>query len=150
MRLYLVRHGEAGWEAPSDEERTLTSRGQDKTRLNLESRSGELESISHVFCSPLVRARQTADIVLEEMPHLSSFRIVDWLVPDANPATVAKELQEIVSDVLLVSHQPFCSIFAEWLCDSGSGAIAMGTSSIVAMEMEMVARAMASFLWKVD
>ena len=64
--LYLVRHAlaaERGDDWPDDTKRPLTTRGIQRFRDGLPGLT-ELEmSIEEIFSSPLVRAKQTADIL---------------------------------------------------------------------------------------
>ena len=63
MRVTLIRHGEAGDDAPDDESRALTVRGRSDTRRvgRVLARRGIRFSL--IVSSPLVRAVQTAEIV---------------------------------------------------------------------------------------
>src|SRR5439155_4236406 len=60
MRLYLVRHAEAAPGTP-DELRTLTPEGREQARQLGERLRGEGVVADAVLCSPLLRARETAD-----------------------------------------------------------------------------------------
>ena len=67
MEVYLMRHGTAlsreSTDAPADAERPLTPKGIKKTRKAAKGLATLRPSIDRVFTSPLLRARQTADIV---------------------------------------------------------------------------------------
>ncbi|MBW4662433.1 MAG: phosphohistidine phosphatase SixA [Drouetiella hepatica Uher 2000/2452] len=90
IELYLIRHGIAAEHGiyPKDSERPLTDEGQEKTR-QVAQRLYELDiRFDLIQTSPLVRARQTANILqsaglgqsLEESSHLApegSFE--DWV-----------------------------------------------------------------------
>lgn len=70
MRLYLMRHGPAGnsetWQG-DDRLRPLTGKGQQKVRAAAEGVKRLDPGVDLLVTSPLVRARQTADIVAKAL-----------------------------------------------------------------------------------
>jgi phosphohistidine phosphatase len=71
-----------------------------------------------VLTSPYVRAKQTADIVVEVMEIPRKLRLCSALVPGAQARELVAELQrccERDSKVLLVGHEPGMSLFASLL-----------------------------------
>ncbi|HEY3886297.1 MAG TPA: phosphohistidine phosphatase SixA [Vicinamibacterales bacterium] len=110
LELFLIRHGlagERGREYPDDAKRPLTPAGVAKLRK--EARA--LEDIGVVFdeiiCSPLVRARQTAD-VFAEMKNKPAVVQSDALAPSGTPAAVIQELMKHLrkGKLALVGHEP--------------------------------------------
>lgn len=112
MDIYILRHGKA-------EERSLAAKGDSKRRLT-EAGKKELCCISKairnldirfdcVISSPLLRAKQTAEIALL---HVKSKKrsIVFWdeLKPESDVKAVLKKLSSMkpASSVLLVGHEP--------------------------------------------
>lgn len=81
-RIYLMRHAKSSWKDDrlSDRERPLKARGfRDAKEMGrrLSERGFVPES---VLCSPALRARQTASMVLEAFPALDcNLRIDEWL-----------------------------------------------------------------------
>ncbi len=68
MQLVIVRHGaavERGAEGQSDEERPLTARGRERFREAARGLARVLPKPELLTSSPLVRARQTAEIAAE-------------------------------------------------------------------------------------
>ena len=65
MRLLFFRHAEAGYDAPSDFERTLTARGIKRTQTAAQviKRLGIMPRA--IYSSPRIRARETADIIAD-------------------------------------------------------------------------------------
>lgn len=113
MNLYLMRHGLAvergapGYE--SDRERPLTSKGEHKVQRLAEAIVRMGLSFDAILSSPLVRARQTADVLIEEMEAKQKVQLTDHLAPGGS----AKELVTFVQglpgspqDILLVGHKP--------------------------------------------
>lgn len=118
MRVTLIRHAEAGDDAPRDEERALTVRGRgDARRLGhaLARRGVEFDLM---VTSPLVRAVQTAEIVAAEIGYRDRVAVIDLLVPEGEPArlvaflrSTGKQLDDAPS-IALVAHEPILSALA--------------------------------------
>lgn len=110
MKLYFLRHGEAGHKATSDFERELTEMGEISSKaigsfckkLNLH--------FSAAFTSPLVRAKQTAKLVLKELPN-TALEETEFLTPDTDPKNLFGMLKPftVESKILFVTHEPFAS-----------------------------------------
>lgn len=105
MRLWLLRHGQAEPQASSDALRRLTTRGRAEV---LQSAAHLLEGpLETILCSPYVRARQTAELVVEALRCRLIVEIVPWLTPENSPREVLDRLYaRSEAKILLVSHQP--------------------------------------------
>jgi phosphohistidine phosphatase len=109
--LYLVRHAiaaERGEEWPDDTKRPLTKRGISRFR---ECVTGlrELEvAVDEVFTSPLVRAKQTADILAAGMDRKPPVKILDALAPGHTAKDVMTQLAKAAKRrrIALVGHEP--------------------------------------------
>jgi phosphohistidine phosphatase len=109
--LYLIRHGVAeqrGEAWPDDTERPLTDQGM--SRLRKEARGLVRVGVSFdiVLTSPLVRARQTAEIVaaaFDPRPHVVD---TDSLLPGGGYQDVVAELEQHArrARIALVGHEP--------------------------------------------
>jgi phosphohistidine phosphatase len=118
VRVTLIRHAEAGDDAPRDESRALTARGRaDARRLGrVLARRGV--RFSAIVTSPLVRAVQTAEIVAAATEYRGRMTATDLLVPEAAAADVAGMLARLAQDrvaaksVALVAHEPILSAVA--------------------------------------
>jgi phosphohistidine phosphatase len=64
--------------------------------------------VDEIFSSPLVRARQTADLLAARLPEHPAVRIVDELAPGHEIAAVIAELGKRVKRrrVAIVGHEP--------------------------------------------
>jgi phosphohistidine phosphatase len=120
MELYLLRHGDAADRLTGgyarDEERPLTERGREEARaaaLGLRELGSRPDQ---VITSPLVRARQTAEIVAEITKPARSLQVTDRLAPGGGPEEVAALLAAIPADsaVVLVGHMPDLGELAGW------------------------------------
>jgi phosphohistidine phosphatase len=109
--IYLVRHAiaaERGDDWPDDTKRPLTERGISRFK---ESVGGlkELDAvIDEIFTSPLVRARQTADLLAAGVDGRPSVKLLDALAPGTPPATVMAQLAKAAKRrrIALVGHEP--------------------------------------------
>lgn len=121
MNLYLLRHGiAAAKDDPafeSDSERPLTKKGVKKFRkaaLGIERLGISFDAI---LSSPLVRARQTADVVAEILGRESCVEEIPALAPDSSSEQLLSELSrfEGKEHVMLVGHEPFLGNLAKFL-----------------------------------
>jgi phosphohistidine phosphatase len=110
MRVYLVRHGEAvdrTGDMP-DAARHLTPRGRASLRGTARRLEAEGVRLSHIVCSPLLRAVQTGDLLAEQLgfegavvaaPHLADRFDIDALndLLDTFPGETG---------IALVGHEP--------------------------------------------
>ena len=114
MRVTLIRHAEAGDDAPSDDVRALTFRGRaDARRLGrVLARRGVRFSL--IITSPLVRAMQTAEIVAAATGYRGRMPANDLLEPEADAAGVVALLAALPEEksVALVAHEPILSAVA--------------------------------------
>jgi len=67
LTVYFIRHGDAERGAEGgDSNRSLSGRGRQITRQVAQLLSEKAEPIDQVYCSPLVRAVQTAEILIPQ------------------------------------------------------------------------------------
>ena len=104
MRVFLVRHAEAAPGEP-DELRRLTSAGRDAARALGERLAGEHPTA--VVTSPLLRARETADLIARACTLEATAD--DNLAPGADAETLRAAAQDLGDTVVAVGHQPDCS-----------------------------------------
>jgi phosphohistidine phosphatase len=112
VNVYFVRHGLANWPADQwsgdDARRPLTAKGErqiEAVGAALAGRDLRLERILH---SPLVRARQTAEIIAGRLALTAHVRAQAGLAPGFN----ARLLQALLRDysdavnLMLIGHNP--------------------------------------------
>jgi phosphohistidine phosphatase len=114
MDLYILRHGIAADHGdpgyPNDNLRPLTPEGRKKLRLIAKSFRAMGLTFDLVLASPLVRARQTAEIVIHELEIDNLLKFSDHLSPGGDPRKVVEEVAKSdKSSVLLVGHEPYLS-----------------------------------------
>ena len=113
MRLVLVRHAEAAPGEP-DELRALTPTGQQQARDLGERLRAEGIEPDAVLTSPLLRARETARTLGFGEPSA-----LDELAPGTTAADVRLAIADRGDTVVVVGHQPDCSLITAAL---GGGA----------------------------
>ena len=109
--LYIIRHGiaeERGDKWPDDSRRPLTEEGMSRLK---KSARGLIEigvEFDIVLTSPLVRARQTADIVAAAFNTRPMIAVLESLSPGVSPQTVLSDLEAHAkrSRIALVGHEP--------------------------------------------
>jgi len=121
MELYLIRHGIAEEKQPDikDEQRSLTKEGRQKAEKVAEKIKKLGLEFDIILTSPLVRARQTAEILVanklsskwEESDHLApTGHIHRWLEEWLAAKNYPQKTQ-----IALVGHEPCLSNWAEIL-----------------------------------
>jgi len=107
VKVYLVRHGEAEEQRSgrSDEERELTREG----RVQFEGVVAGLAALGigldKILTSPLIRARQTAEILAQALPGPKPQEIAA-LAPGGSFDAVFRALRDPLSGIALVGHEP--------------------------------------------
>lgn len=123
MKLILFRHGLAvdrelaKEKLIDDAARALTKKGIAKTQLmafQLRALIGEVQILA---TSPLLRAKQTAKIIAQEIP-VEKTEECSELVPQAPPEAFVSWLKShaaLSTSVLVVGHEPQLGTLATWL-----------------------------------
>jgi phosphohistidine phosphatase len=111
LELYLIRHGiaaERGEEWPDDSKRPLTSQGIAKLKKEARGLVALDVSFEQIVSSPLVRTRQTADVIADALKNKPPISTSDALAPAGSPAAVIEEIAKHVrkARVALVGHEP--------------------------------------------
>jgi phosphohistidine phosphatase len=116
MELYILRHAIAvvrGAEGiRHDSDRPLTDKGAAKLRRVVRGMSALGLSFDRVLTSPYLRARQTAEIVAEEMGAEEKLDHSPHLAPDGDlRALIAEIASRSAGDdsILVVGHEPSLS-----------------------------------------
>ena len=141
MLLYLLRHGiaEDHGSRGSDAERELTDEGKEKTRDALSAvKKMKLFSPELVISSPYIRAKQTAEIALENFAKDGKFEISDALTPMAeitDTMTLVGKWAKKYSRIMLVGHEPHLSSFGSALLGSPTPVIEMKKAAVAKFEI---------------
>jgi len=111
LELYLIRHGiaaERGEEYPDDSKRPLTSSGMSKLREEAKGLNELDVGFDLIITSPLVRTKQTAEIIASTLKEKPQLVTSDALAPAGTPAGVVQELARHAKHarIALVGHEP--------------------------------------------
>jgi phosphohistidine phosphatase len=111
LELYLIRHGvaaERGDAYPDDSKRPLTVEGIARLRKEAKALDALDVGFDVIVCSPLVRTRQTADVIAETLKGKPTVTTADALAPAGTPGAVMQELakQAKRGRVAVVGHEP--------------------------------------------
>jgi len=135
MYLYFLRHGDALTQGYDDASRPLSPLGEEEVKLATLTLKKLGVSLDAVLSSSLLRAKQTAEIVLRELG-IKKFIITEYLVPGTDSRQLISELNELgKNSTLLVGHEPYLSSFISLLIGGSQATqIAMKKAGIACVE----------------
>ena len=142
LMLYIMRHGEAEKRnsGGSDEERALTERGRKEVLTTIQTLSRLGGRVDLVLCSPLVRARQSAEIACEVLSLRIEPLVEETLEPSATPyefySILAQRFRANHSSLLAVSHQPLVSSLISGLLGVEDSRVSMPTSAVAGIYLQ--------------
>lgn len=115
--LYLIRHAiaaERGDQYPDDAKRPLTQQGINRLKKEVAGLAELDISFDLILTSPLVRARQTAEVVAAGLPSKPPVTNSDALAPGGSHAAIVDDLAKHArrSRIALVGHEPGIGEFA--------------------------------------
>lgn len=113
--LYLIRHAEAVDTVP-DHARALSERGRGQVRA-LARFLGRTQAFqpAEVWHSPLVRARETASLLAQELGLAAPVQPVAGITPEDDPRLIAARCGRLVQPLALVGHEPHLGALASLL-----------------------------------
>ena len=133
MHLFLVRHAEAVDEtrALTDPDRHLTAAGRGAARaLGDRLRWYDCEP-GAVWTSPLIRAAQTAELVVLGLGYAGVIECVPALAPGGATRDVCAAIARVSGQVMIVGHEPGLSAI---------GAVVTGRADFAALKKAQAAR----------
>lgn len=135
--LYLIRHADALDTAP-DAFRALSPLGRRQIgRVTDLLRDRAVLRPSVVWHSPLVRARETAELLAKGLDWRATFTELPALEPDEPPGALLPRIESNQSKTIaIVGHEPFLSALAAILVtgEPWPPIVAMPKSSVLALE----------------
>jgi len=130
VRLYLVRHAEAAAGDP-DALRPLTAKGRDQARDLGARLAAEGAGGAAVLTSPLLRARQTGELIARALG--TEPRPDERLAPGATATSVRAAVIGHGDAVVAIGHQPDCGRVAAEL--TGGPEPLVPTAGLVVIEL---------------
>jgi phosphohistidine phosphatase len=146
MNLILIRHADAGerdakrW--PDDDLRPVSAVGRERQLTCAAAMQRMGIRFDHLISSPLLRARETAEIVAEAYGFEGEIVVSDAMGPDCTARGIAAFLGAYANGdrVALVGHEPsFSSLAAALIGRSADARIALRKSGVIGITFEGLA-----------
>ena len=148
MELYILRHAIAEnrikylTKFSNDDQRPLSVIGEKKFKNSLPCLKKILGPVDWVISSPLLRAKQTSDILSNAYPQIQN-KLTDTLLPAAHPFEFAQwfntQFKNKKIRVVIVGHEPHLSRLACWLLfGSTDSRIIIKKGGCVALSFEQI------------
>ena len=111
MKLYILRHGEAGFSSGSDQDRVLTAKGIAEIQFLGAYLKQQYFNPRVTLVSPYERTQQTFRHLNNHASLDQTSLIAEQLTPDSSTKQVIALLKEhqLHESILLISHQPLVS-----------------------------------------
>jgi phosphohistidine phosphatase len=150
MKVYFLRHGIAADPEDfhgSDEERPLTAEGKDKMAREAKALANLRLKLDAIVTSPLLRAKQTADIVAKELGLRDKLNQDGRAGLEFDAATLAAILEKFPDDaaVMIVGHEPSMSQTIGHVI--GGANVDLKKGGIACVEMAQPLDTAATLLW---
>ena len=140
MRLYIIRHawaGDPGPEWPDDAERPLTDDGKRRFRKVVDALGERGFAPRLVVTSPYVRARQTADILVERLKSTPELQVLDALQCGSDlDAALRWTAARTESEIAWVGHMPDVAVMTAALVGDGAAAFDFSKGAVAAVDFE--------------
>lgn len=145
MNLYIIRHAEA--EDPSqsvdDADRQLTDAGARDFEAVAQTLARIVNDVDRLLVSPLLRARQTADILRKETGW-PDFEVFDPLRPGTLVTDIASAIPNVKSTAL-IGHEPQMSGLAAYLL--GAVNIKLKAGAVIHLTADSLQPGAATLRW---
>jgi phosphohistidine phosphatase len=142
MELYVIRHADAlpvGQDGVgSDEERPLSEAGRAVCRPLAEALQRQHAHLAKVVTSPLLRAKQTAEGLLEHWPAPAPELVVcNALRPGGKRRKLTRFLRSFDAEALaVVGHNPDLSTYLAWLLGAKDAQIELAKAGVARVDLE--------------
>ena len=151
MRLYIMRHGDAVLQAPSDAERPLSPLGEAQCSRMVSHFSVLIPD--RIVASPYLRAQQSAAIVQsglrDKFGQHRDIETLSLITPNDNPKKALQALARYeVASLLMVSHQPLVGDLVSLLIHGHlNDPEPMTTASVACIEADILSPGMGELSW---
>lgn len=150
LRLYFLRHGRADRQAYAGDDdalRPLVDEGRRRTWATADLLGRLDPQLEAVVTSPLLRARQTAEIMADHLGLRDVLREDAGLGPGCDLPALAAMLASLPSDVrriLLVGHEPD---FSQVIGEITGGAVVMRKGALARVDLTPGRRPRGELVW---
>ncbi len=152
MHVYIMRHGDAALDAPSDAQRPLTHCGLEETRQMSHWLAAQHSSFDTTLVSPYLRAQQTFSQLSEQIAETGKIETHTFLAPSGEATQVADYLHALgiegIDSVLVISHLPLVGYLVAELCPDESAPM-FATAGIAYIDYD-VKSARGKLCWQVS
>lgn len=138
-RLYVVRHAVAEDPGPGidDHARRLTGKGRRRFARMVRRLARVGMEVDMIATSPLVRCRETAEILAAELVGQPRIEVVDALAPSSDwQAIVEWTVEQEAARVAWVGHAPCVGRLVALSIGDGSAAIRMQKGAIASITLD--------------
>ena len=146
MFIYIVRHAWAGhfgdpaW--PNDAERPLTAEGRERFARVVDRLMMRGFAPGAIASSPMVRCRQTAEMIAAQVPGDPAVVALDGLLPSSDLAALLLwTTEQNGEDVCWVGHSPDVSNLTESLVGDPAAQAQFSPAACAAVQMEEAVKA---------
>jgi phosphohistidine phosphatase len=150
MELYFLRHGDAvtgdSWKG-KDAQRPLSAEGTSVTEREAAVIARLCARVDVILCSPLLRARQTAEIVARALNRVSALEVEERLSPGFGIDELAPILRErhAAGALMLVGHEPdFSRVISACI---GGGSVEVKKGSLIRVILEKTSSLAGVLAW---
>ncbi len=135
MRVWVIRHADAVHAAGLDDaDRPLSEMGREEAML-LARHLAHRSAATLILSSPVLRARQTAELIHTAMP-ASAHRLADALSTSGSVGDAIAEIRSIqAAECVVVSHEPLTSQMVSLLAGNGQPAVHFTPATAVLMNV---------------
>jgi phosphohistidine phosphatase len=156
VELYLIRHadaltlGEQG--VTCDEDRPLSEKGEKQSEAAAKALDARGIALGKLYTSPLVRARQTAEILVRSWAKPELLEPCDLLAPGNRPRKLSKFLLKSgIERIGLVGHMPDLGTYAAWLLGAKNAQIDLAKAGVCLITCgEMPGKGLGALQWMVN
>lgn len=141
MLIYIVRHAWAGepdeTQYPDDSQRPLTEKGRRRFRRLVKRLVKRGFAPEHVATSPLLRCRQTAEVIVDLAPTDANLTVLEALAPEARLDELLSWTRGLgVHRVAWVGHAPDVGELTAALIGAPRGRIDFAKGAVAAVECD--------------
>ena len=144
LELYIIRHGLAGKpleDKVKDHKRPLKKKGKEMIKGVAKGLKNQKIQFDVILSSPLIRSKESAEIVNEYCGHNKKIVVTELLEPGASYNDLIKYLNKLKSSkkIAIVGHEPFLSGFTSYcLTKKKNPFINLKKGGVLVLEAEKV------------